>query len=436
MQAVMAQAGDTEELVEPTLVLPSPSKVMPANLADPSFATTTALTSARHSDNLQVSAVHTQQGKQRIAAKPIAQSALADEDALQLHAADRLAAANGQAAAIDADRGLSSLPGVVQDEGAQQVPASEEERLSRAVPCNAARRDQAQEVASDFKPPGEAVKPVIVAGLAEMSQVVAIPAHAASVEMPQDSSKLMTQHARGSPSSSGLELQDGDRVITSQLGSTSIPEGHVTRDVKHTSILNRQPSMCEGQEVIARGQAVLPERLGTAAHVQSTDGQAASCADQQCPGQSTFPEGQPTTLGGQLHVFDGQNNLPEGQPTKPDRHATASDRQASSADGQDTISDACCICHSGEDGEIMLLCDKCDTPAHLGCVGMEAVPEGDWFCPTCTAIMACDIMVGILSLQWTVCPLCSSTSNWACKVYHTNNDRVWIEDMQQQHLAT
>ena len=400
VQAVMAEAGDTEELVEPTLVLPSPSKVMGTakNLADPGFATTTALNSAGRSDNLHVSAAHSQQDKQRVAAKPTAQPAVVNEDASQLHAVDRLAAADGQAAAVDADTGLNSLPGVVQDEGAQHVPADEEERLPHIVPSDTARRDQAENVASDSKPSCEAVPPVGIAGLAEMSQIVAIPAHAASGETPQDISKLVTQHARTAPSGSGLEPQDGDLVITSQLGPTSIPEGHATHGVDRTSSLNRQPSMREGQEAIPRGQAVLPERLGITAHVHTTDGQAASHANQQPPGQSTLPEG-PTTLKGQVDVFDGQNTIPEGQPTKSNRHATASDGQANSADGQDTISDACCVCHSAEDGEIMLLCDKCDKPAHLGCVGVEAVPEGDWFCPTCTAIMACAIMVSTLSLQ-------------------------------------
>ncbi len=391
MQAVMAQAEDTEELVEPTLVLPSPSKAMPNGPADPSFATTTALDPARHSDNLLISTVHTHQDKQHAAAKPTAQPALADEDALQLHAVDRLAAADGQAAAVDADKGLNSLTGVDQDEGARHVsdvvPADQEERLSHTVPSSAARRDQAEDVASDSKPSGQAVQPVDAAGLAKMSQAVAISAHAASGEMPPDSSKPVTQHAGPAPPGSGPEPQDGDKVITYQLGLTSIPEGHATHGVEHTSILNRQPSMCEGQEAIARGQAVLTEGLGTTAH-----GQAASHENQQTglPSQSTLSEGQPTILEGQVHVSDGQ-------PTKPDRHATASDGQTSSADGQDTISDACCVCHSGEDGEIMLLCDKCDKPAHLGCVGMEAVPEGDWFCPTCTYIMVGVIMVGILS---------------------------------------
>ncbi len=393
MQAVMDQAGDTEELVEPTLVLPSPSKVMgmATYLADPSFAITTALDTARRSGSLHVSAAHSQQDKQRTASKPTAQPALANEDVLQLHDVDRLAAAGGQAAAVDADKGLNSLPGVSQDEGAQHVPADQEERLMHTVPSSAARPDQAEIMASDSKPSCEAVQPVGGAGLAEMSQVMAIPAHTASGELPQDRSKLVIQHARTAPSGGGPETYDSGHVITSQLGSTSIPEGHATNGVEHTSSLDRQPSMREGQEATARGQAVLPERLGITAHVQSTDGQAASHANQQPPGQSTLPKELPTIVEGQVAVSDGQNTIPEGQSTKPDRHATASDGQASSADGQDTISDACCVCHSGEDGEIMLLCDK---PAHLGCVGMAAVPEGDWFCPTCTIIM-----VSILSLQ-------------------------------------
>ncbi|KAL0037551.1 hypothetical protein WJX77_002149 [Trebouxia sp. C0004] len=385
--AVMAQAEDTEELVEPTLVLPSPSKavpslskvlpspskvmpspskVMPTDLADPSFATITALSPARHSDNLHAFAVHTQQDKQRGAAKPTAQPALADEDALQLRVMDSLAAAHGQAAAVDTDNGLNSLPGVAQDEGAQHAPADEEERLSHTVPSSTAQRHQAQEMASDCKPLGEAVQPVDAAGLVKMSQAVAIPAYAASGELPQDSSKLVTQHAGLTPSGNGPERRDGDHMVSSQLRPTSIPAGHATHSVEHTSILDRQPCTHEGHEAIAKGQVVLPEGLGTTAH-----GQAASHENQQI-------------------YLPSQSTLPEGQSTKPDRHA---DGQASSADGQDTISDACCVCHSGEDGEIMLLCDTCDKPAHLGCVGMEAVPEGDWFCPACTAIMAKELRI-------------------------------------------
>ena len=44
--------------------------------------------------------------------------------------------------------------------------------------------------------------------------------------------------------------------------------------------------------------------------------------------------------------------------------------------------DQCCmIC--GDVGELVV-CDGCDEAAHLACVGLDAVPEGEWHCPTCT----------------------------------------------------
>ena len=35
----------------------------------------------------------------------------------------------------------------------------------------------------------------------------------------------------------------------------------------------------------------------------------------------------------------------------------------------------------------MLICDtpKCGTETHLRCAGLDAVPEGDWFCDACSA---------------------------------------------------
>ena len=31
----------------------------------------------------------------------------------------------------------------------------------------------------------------------------------------------------------------------------------------------------------------------------------------------------------------------------------------------------------------MILCDGCDAPSHPLCVGLQVVPEGDWFCSVC-----------------------------------------------------
>lgn len=44
--------------------------------------------------------------------------------------------------------------------------------------------------------------------------------------------------------------------------------------------------------------------------------------------------------------------------------------------------DVCAVC--GDGGEL-LLCDGCDGAAHLSCVGLAAVPRGDWFCAHCCA---------------------------------------------------
>ncbi|XP_020252692.1 uncharacterized protein LOC109829986 isoform X3 [Asparagus officinalis] len=44
-------------------------------------------------------------------------------------------------------------------------------------------------------------------------------------------------------------------------------------------------------------------------------------------------------------------------------------------------SDAICtVCH---DGGSLVLCDHCPSSFHLSCVGLESVPEGKWFCPSC-----------------------------------------------------
>ncbi|KAG0546471.1 hypothetical protein BDA96_02G450400 [Sorghum bicolor] len=40
----------------------------------------------------------------------------------------------------------------------------------------------------------------------------------------------------------------------------------------------------------------------------------------------------------------------------------------------------CSICNDGGD---LLLCDNCPSAFHHACVGLQATPEGDWFCPSC-----------------------------------------------------
>uniref|UniRef100_A0A8C7YJE7 Bromodomain adjacent to zinc finger domain, 2A n=1 Tax=Oryzias sinensis TaxID=183150 RepID=A0A8C7YJE7_9TELE len=47
----------------------------------------------------------------------------------------------------------------------------------------------------------------------------------------------------------------------------------------------------------------------------------------------------------------------------------------------------CQVCRKGDNDECLLLCDSCDRGCHMYCLKpkITQVPEGDWFCPTCTA---------------------------------------------------
>ncbi|XP_069558573.1 bromodomain adjacent to zinc finger domain protein 2B-like isoform X2 [Brachyistius frenatus] len=47
----------------------------------------------------------------------------------------------------------------------------------------------------------------------------------------------------------------------------------------------------------------------------------------------------------------------------------------------------CQLCQKGDNEELLLLCDGCDKGCHTYChkPKITAVPDGDWFCPTCVA---------------------------------------------------
>ncbi|XP_042510627.1 uncharacterized protein LOC122086021 isoform X2 [Macadamia integrifolia] len=41
----------------------------------------------------------------------------------------------------------------------------------------------------------------------------------------------------------------------------------------------------------------------------------------------------------------------------------------------------CSVCHYGG---TLILCDQCPSSFHLGCLGLEDLPEGKWYCPSCS----------------------------------------------------
>jgi hypothetical protein len=55
------------------------------------------------------------------------------------------------------------------------------------------------------------------------------------------------------------------------------------------------------------------------------------------------------------------------------------------------LSQRCVVCErqDGRDSET-LLCDACNRACHLKCAGLDAVPEGDWWCDGCGGQAACD----------------------------------------------
>ena len=46
----------------------------------------------------------------------------------------------------------------------------------------------------------------------------------------------------------------------------------------------------------------------------------------------------------------------------------------------------CAVCHDPDNESVMLLCDGsgCEVACHTYCVGLDLVPEGDWFCVDCS----------------------------------------------------
>ena len=58
---------------------------------------------------------------------------------------------------------------------------------------------------------------------------------------------------------------------------------------------------------------------------------------------------------------------------------------------QNPVSDLCCdICQSPDNARDMLLCDGCDHGFHNPCLNRTPgdIPAGDWFCPSCTPLVA------------------------------------------------
>ncbi|KAJ5952814.1 Zinc finger PHD-finger [Penicillium vulpinum] len=48
----------------------------------------------------------------------------------------------------------------------------------------------------------------------------------------------------------------------------------------------------------------------------------------------------------------------------------------------------CTICGQADNEDVLLLCDGCDAPSHLYCLGLDEIPSGSWYCQQCMELRA------------------------------------------------
>lgn len=93
----------------------------------------------------------------------------------------------------------------------------------------------------------------------------------------------------------------------------------------------------------------------------------------------------------------------------------AKDTAAAAADTELQLHDeachVCCSIDAEEDEDQLIFCDGCNVSVHAKCYGVVTIPDGDWFCDRCVAVLreksarASDV----------VCCLCSNTKDRAFK---------------------
>lgn len=92
-----------------------------------------------------------------------------------------------------------------------------------------------------------------------------------------------------------------------------------------------------------------------------------------------------------FHAIQKWVRNPDGRFIKEEADTLVETRDATGPDEEDNAfsigSDEylCEVCNSGEDEDVLLLCDGCDRAYHTYCLGLMDVPPGSWFCDTCCA---------------------------------------------------
>lgn len=126
-------------------------------------------------------------------------------------------------------------------------------------------------------------------------------------------------------------------------------------------------------------------------------------------------------------LLDCQMQLIRRFKTKPD------DAMMTDSWSQGENDDVCSVCHYG--GEL-ILCDGCPSSFHKSCLGLEDVPDGNWFCSSCCcgicglrkfegdiqcvmdddAVLSCDQCERRYHIEClrSTCRLQNHSNNWFC----------------------
>eukprot|EP00890_Picochlorum_soloecismus_P006052 jgi/Picsp_1/6448/NSC_03795-R1_bromodomain adjacent to zinc finger domain protein 2a len=99
-------------------------------------------------------------------------------------------------------------------------------------------------------------------------------------------------------------------------------------------------------------------------------------------------------------IFDEEveANNEDGQLSDHDEHEEVLEKLESTLRNEDANAvntteeeeeeeeDICHVCQTGNEGDVLLLCDSCDNACHLACCDppRKRVPKGDWYCRDCT----------------------------------------------------
>ncbi|KAL6809159.1 hypothetical protein GGI42DRAFT_350631 [Trichoderma sp. SZMC 28013] len=88
-----------------------------------------------------------------------------------------------------------------------------------------------------------------------------------------------------------------------------------------------------------------------------------------------------------VRVYNGQDGIAISTYDVEDKKQVAEfDVQqwlGENPDEEEEESNPCPICNSAEREDILLLCDGCDAAYHTHCIGLDYIPDGDWYCMEC-----------------------------------------------------